>query len=110
MHGQMGRLENARRRYDGHFDSTCTIMREGDVVHADVPCTIEILPDDQSQVLERQNVPVSAFRICIPYGYDLRTGDYVAEKGRVLEVILPDLLHSYQLRREARAIEIRPVA
>lgn len=108
MSGRIMRMAHARLRYSTAFDSVCDIQRNGVTVQANVPCLIEV-PNDTSQQVDGQSIPVGSFLVVLPINYTLMNGDYVIEKGRQLRVILTTSPKSYQIRTEAYAIDIGPV-
>jgi hypothetical protein len=105
MSGRIMRLAHARLRYSASFDSECRIERNGIVIHTKVPCTVEV-PNDTTQQVDGQSIPVGSFLVVLPLNYTLLNGDYVVEKGRQLRIISVTTPKSYQVRTEAYAIDV----
>jgi len=102
---RMARTGFARRRTASSFDSTCTIKRNGSTLYTDVPCIVET-PNDQNQQLEGQSIPVGSFLVGVDVGYDIEQGDYIIERGRILEVLRTANPKSYEVRRDAVCLKI----
>lgn len=108
MSGRVARLGFSRLLYSRAFDSECTVQRNGVDVYTKVPCVVEV-PNDTSQTVDGQQIPVGSFLVSVPISYQIQNGDYVVEKGRQLRVILTTSPKSYQIRTEAYAIDVGPV-
>lgn len=110
MSGRIARLAWARLRYSTVFDSACSVYRNGVLVpgYTDIPCVVGV-PSDTSQNVDGQNIPVGAYLIGMPIGYEIRVGDYVHERGRQLRIIAVTDPRSYRVRTQGYAIDVGPV-
>jgi len=101
------RVGYARLRYDSAFDSECVIKRNGVPIHEDdtIPCMLEVRRD-YTQYMEDQPLQIGGYLVSIPIEYDVIRGDYIYERGRILEVVQSHQKKSYQVRADFWAIEI----
>jgi hypothetical protein len=107
MSGRSPRLAYARLRYSAAFDSECVIKRDGVPIHTEpvIPCLLEVRRD-YTQYLEDQPLQIGGYLVSVPIQYHVVRGDYVYERGRVLEVVHSNQVKSYQVRTDFWAIEI----
>ena len=105
MSGRVPRVAFSRLLYSRAFDSVCNIERNGQVIAENIPCIVGV-PNDRTQVLDGQTIPVGGFLVGVPVNYRFQNGDYVVEKGRLLRIILTTSPKSYQIRTEGYALDV----
>lgn len=110
MSGRTPRVAYARLMYSVAFDSECVIKRNGVPIHEEpfIPCLLEVRRD-YTQYMEDQPLQIGGYLVSIPIQYDVVRGDYVYERGRILEVVQSHQKKSYQVRTDFWAIEIGTV-
>jgi hypothetical protein len=106
--GRMARTGFARRRTASSFDSVCDVQRNGTTIYAQVPCVVET-PNDQNQQIEGESIPVGSFLVAMDVGHEILQGDFIIERGRILQVLRTATPKSYEVRLEAVCLKVGEV-